>query len=93
MIDYGYQSYRISDGEIKELNNYSTTQVVRELRNQQDFASNGLNELKSQLLIKKKEKWYLKRKSNVLYFQVDSTSENTLAIKYLYSDDSLKITK
>ena len=92
MIDYGYRSYRISDGEIKELNNYSTTQVVRELRNQQDFASNGLNELKSQLLIKKKEKWYLKRKSNVLYFQVDSTSENTLAIKYLYSDDSLKIT-
>ena len=46
--DVGY----FSDGEIKELNNYSTTQVVRELRNQQDFASNGLNELKSQLLTK-----------------------------------------
>ncbi|MFT5778461.1 MAG: hypothetical protein ACI837_001417, partial [Crocinitomicaceae bacterium] len=92
LVNSGYSIFQVQAGELKEFNGFSIKQVRSELKKNRENPKLEEPHLGSQILVKKKDKWYLKKRRRVLYF--NSVSENgSSTYRHVADSDSLKLSK
>ncbi len=60
--------HRITSGYLEDLHNYSFQQAIEEIVYHEKIKREDETNLKSELLLKRDNKWYMRTKGNVLYF-------------------------
>lgn len=89
-----FTHYEVRSGKIKDFSSYTYAQVRKSILYDVELKHENGSTLSSQLIIKRKNDWYVKERKNVLYFTVQEDSNRVLnKIKYGYDSDSLTIFK
>ena len=91
-LNHQLTHYEIRSGKIKDFNNYSYKQVRNSILYNKELEHENEATLSSQLIIKRKDDWYVKERKHVLYFSVKEDENGTYnKVKYSHDSDSLTI--
>ncbi len=90
LVNSWYRLFELKGGEITEMRNVSMKQMRLEIEKGMKPEVLAEDKLGSELFVKKKEKWMLKRRKNVLYFN-QYERNGQVYYKFIKDSDSLSI--
>lgn len=92
LINRGYERFEVRSGYLNYLSNQSTDQAVRSLIRYKNLRHREQDDLASEVLIKRENRWYVKKRKKVLYFEVTQDSISQLSkVRYAGDSDSLSL--
>ncbi len=87
-----FTHYEVRSGKIKDFSTYTYAQVRKSILYDNELKHENESALSSQLIIKRKNDWYVKERKNVLYFTAKEDSNGVMnKVKYSHDSDSLNI--
>lgn len=90
-INQGYSMFEVNDGILKELNGMSLNDAKKEIQNNNYTSKLEENKLGSEVVVKKGDNWYLKKRKCVLYFSLVQDTEGWTDCKFVNDSDMLTI--
>lgn len=89
IINKQIERYEVISGFLKDLHGQDYFQAYHSILNNKNLKHQNQFTIGSEILINKGENWYMKKKKNVLYFNVNTDSKKIFQLAY--DSDSLKI--
>lgn len=90
-INEGYSMFEVNDGLLKELNGMQLNAAKKEIGNNNVISKLEENNLGSEVVVKKGDNWYLKKRKCVLYFSITQDGEGGTNCKFAYDSDALTV--
>ena len=87
LINNGYEKFEIRTGYLKDLGKLNTHQAIQNILFSQNINQRNQNKLKSEILVRKDNGWYVKKRKRVLYFDLIEDTNNVL-LSFRFSGDS-----
>jgi len=87
LIDAGYEKFEVKTGLLKDLGKMDTDQAMESILHNENIKQRTENALRSEILIRMKDQWHVKKRSNVLYFDL-FVNENDKLVSARFSGDS-----
>ena len=92
LINRGYPMFEVNEGLLKELNNMSLNEARKEVRDNNRSTKLQENDLGSEIVVRKGDNWYLKKRKRVLYFSLVKDGENGWKnCQYITDADTLAV--
>lgn len=92
LINRGYERFEVRSGYLNYLSAQSTDQAIRSLIRYKNIRHREQEDLASEVLIKRENRWYVKKRRKVLYFEVTQDSVNQRSVVRFEGDsDSLNL--
>jgi len=91
VINQGYSMFEVNDGLLKDLTGMSLNSAKKEIRNNNIVSKLEETNLGSEVVIKKGENWYLKKRKCVLYFSIVQDGEGGTNCKFDHDSDVLSV--
>lgn len=90
LINKGYEQFEVKEGILQDLKGQNFQQLKKTILANQNLKHSNRNALSSEMLIKRKDEWFVKRKKKVLYFELRQDEVgNWSKCKYIEDKDSL----
>lgn len=92
LINRGYERFEVHSGYLNYLSGQATDQAIKSLIRYKNIRHREQDDLASEILIKRENRWYVKKRRKVLYFEVtqDSLSQRSL-VRFKGDSDSLNL--
>ncbi len=90
-IQSGYDQFVVRSGPIKELKGMSEFQAIREVKQNKKMQGRVEDEICSQVMVHKKNKWIKSKRKPVLYFHVTFKNEQLLQCRFHHDSDDLVV--
>lgn len=89
VINQGYSMFEVNDGLLKDLNGMSLENAKTEIRNNNVISKLQESSLGSEIVVKKGDNWYLKKRKCVLYFSITQDGEGGTNCQFINDSDTL----
>lgn len=91
VINQGYSMFEVNDGLLKELNGMTLNNAKAEIRNNNVISKLQESSLGSEVVVKKGENWYMKKRKCVLYFSITQDGEGGTNCQFVSDSDTLRV--
>ncbi len=92
LVNRGFHQFEVKGGKIESLGQQSIKLTIRDILKNNNWMNRFEKQVSSELMIHRKEGWYLNKSKRVLYFEVFQNAKKiNKTARFLYSSDSLKV--
>ncbi|MBL4862261.1 MAG: hypothetical protein JKY09_04485 [Crocinitomicaceae bacterium] len=91
LINYGYSMFEVNAGQLRDLDGLTVKETVKAIRDNKNNKKRAEKGLGSQVLVKKDDNWYLKKRKRVLYFNVRKKDNKWTICRFTRDSDTLTV--
>jgi len=91
LINRAYPMFEVNEGVMKNLNGMTLNKARNKIRDNNYTSKLEENKLGSEIVVKKGDNWYLKKRKQVLYFSLIQDGEGWKDCKYVTDSDELAL--
>lgn len=91
LINLAYPMFEVNEGVLKKLGGMNLNQAREEIRDNNYTSKLEENRLGSEIVVKKGDNWYLKKRKRVLYFSLVQDGDGWKDCKYVTDSDELAV--
>lgn len=91
LINQAYRMFEVNEGVLKDLNGMTLNKARNEIRDNNYTSKLEENKLGSEIVVKKGDNWYLKKRKKVLYFSLIQDGDGWKDCRYITDSDELAV--